>query len=67
MIERIWNNIIKHAGEEFKTASGLPFTYIIRDDHTIIPARHRASLWHILIHGVTDYSKETDLTGLFSS
>ena len=36
MIETIWNNIIKHAGEEFKTVSGLPFTYIIRDDHTII-------------------------------
>ena len=40
MIEKIWNNIIKHAGEEFETASGLPFTYIIRDDHTIIPIRN---------------------------
>ena len=45
MIEKVWNNIIKHAGEEFETASGLPFTYIIRDDHTIIPIRNEEHKW----------------------
>ena len=45
MIEAIWNNIIKHAGEKFETASGLPFTYIVRDDHTIIPIRNGEHKW----------------------
>ena len=45
MINRIWNKIIKHAGEEFETVSGLPFTYIVRDDHTIIPIRNGEHKW----------------------
>ena len=36
--QSIWNNIINCAGEEFKTITGLPFTYRIEDNY-VIPDR----------------------------
>ncbi|MFI5911564.1 hypothetical protein [Dactylosporangium sp. NPDC051541] len=36
--ERVWRNILAHAGEEFLTKRGLPFRYTI-DGNAIVPDR----------------------------
>lgn len=46
-IERIWQNIKQHEGEIFETVSGLEFTYVLVDDHTIKPYRDGESRWDL--------------------
>ena len=49
MLERIWNNIINHEGEEFETATGLVFTYIIENEK-VIPIREGERKWPLSKH-----------------
>ena len=44
-IQNIWNNILKHKGETFLTVTGLEFTYVVIDDHTIRPYRDGKTRW----------------------
>lgn len=46
-IDKIWNNILAHAGEVFRTSRGLEFTYEVIDDHTIRPYRDNESRWDL--------------------
>lgn len=44
-IDEIWQNIISHEGETFYTAKGLPFTYVVINDHEIVPYRGKETRW----------------------
>lgn len=46
-IDRIWNKILELEGETFYTATGLPFTYEVIDDHRIVPYRNGKTRWTI--------------------
>ena len=46
-IQNIWNNILEHAGETFTTVTGLKFTYVVVDDHTIRPYRDGNTRWDL--------------------
>lgn len=47
-IDEIWQNIISHEGETFYTAKGLPFTYVVINDHEIVPYRGKERLFKIV-------------------
>ena len=36
--EQVWENIMKHEGEEFQTKTGLPFSYAI-EKNAVVPDR----------------------------
>lgn len=46
-LDEVWNKIIELEGETFYTATGLPFTYKVINDHQIKPYRDGKSKWTI--------------------
>ena len=44
-INQIWERIIEHEGEEFRTTRGLVFTYRVISDHEIVPIRDGNERW----------------------
>jgi len=48
----MWNKIKCHEGETFHTVSGLPFTYKVVDDNTIIPYRNGKPMWRITLENI---------------
>ena len=46
-IDELWNRIIELEGEEFYTATGLKFTYVVVDDHQIQPHRDGKIRWKL--------------------
>jgi hypothetical protein len=46
-IDSVWKRIIELEGETFYTATGLPFTYKVINDHQIKPYRDGKSRWTI--------------------
>ena len=63
-IERIWHNIKLHTGEVFYTATGLEFTYVLVDDHTIRPYRDGETRWAL---SKNLFEKALSYRGHFSS
>ena len=46
-IDDVWKKVVELEGEIFHTATGLPFTYKVIDDHQIKPYREGKSRWTI--------------------
>jgi hypothetical protein len=55
--DTLWKNIKIHAGEEFRTVTGLPFTYEAYEDH-LVPSRADQKISR------TDFEKAYDLVPL---
>ena len=46
-IDELWNKILKYEGEIFFTATGLKFTYVVINDHQIVPYRDGKTRWKL--------------------
>lgn len=68
----VWGNIRRHAGEEFHTKTGVPFSYHIRNDYIVlentnrsIPRKQVEEALSIQSDRVTDYNKFQGYAYLF--